>query len=178
MLVLLLPAALDACTCWGTRWDGELRESSLGATTRSPVPALVRVSGRGIDLSPRTEGQKGREERGEERCTPLCQKVSKLTGRTEIYQPRMHCMRGRQKYYRYTHSSTGYEPSVGSVTRPPQFRHQARRNCNSRKDPYIPPNASEACSHVARRRRCRQLLTYVAIATARAGATAEPSINT
>ena len=84
---------------------------------RSPVPALVRVSGRGIDLSPRTEGQKGREERGEVRCTPLCQKVSELTGRTEIYQPRMHCMRGRQKYYRYTHSSTGYEPSVGSVTR-------------------------------------------------------------
>ena len=132
---------------------------------------MVRVSGRGIDLSPRTEGQRGREERSGVRCTLLCQKVSELTGRTEIHQPRMHCMRGRQKYYRYTHSSTGYEPSVGSVTRPPQFRHQARRNCNSRKDPYIPPNASEACSHVARRRRCRQLLTCVAIATARAGAT-------
>ena len=149
MLVLLVPIPLDACACWGTRWDGESRESSLGATTRSPVPALVRVSDWGIDLRSRTEGREGREERGREAMADApfrvrSEKVTQdilvqvgLAPRPESSTPHaMHA--GPTETLPYAHSSTGYEPGVGSVTRPPQFRHQARRNCNSRKD-SIPP---------------------------------------
>ena len=72
----------------------------------------------------------------------------------------------------HAHSSTGYEPGAGSVTRPPQFRHQARRNCDSRKDSISPlmrqrhARMQSGADAAAKRNHCRQSLACVAIATA------------
>ena len=106
------------------------------------MPALVRVSGRGIDL--RGESQpacRGPEGPGGTGRSAMHSSVSEglRTYMTDGNPSTPHALHaGPTETLPYTHSSTGYEPSVGSVTRPPQFRHQARRNCNSRKDSNPP----------------------------------------
>ena len=140
------------------------------------MPTLVRVPDWGIDLCPRTEGREGREEQGRVRCTLPCQKVTQdiqvgLAPRPESSTPHaLHA--GPTETLPYAHSSTGYEPGVGSVTRPPQFRHQARRNCDSRKDSVSPlmrqrhARMQSGADAAAKRSHCRQSLACVAIATA------------